>query len=466
MITSNLLKNILHDKFNERNILILGFGKEGKSTARFLSENNIRCNLAIADANAAVANDPLATELSADIISGPAYLENLQRFDFIIKSPGISLKDIEDKINPDRITCQTDLFLSAYGNQTIGITGTKGKSTTSSLTYHILNKAGKNVIFGGNIGIPLFDLVEKITDSTIIVSELSSHQLEYSRHAPKVAVLLNLYQEHLDHYTSYLAYQKAKYNIALFQSTSDYFIYPCNEPLVHSLIAANPPSGIRIPFAYGNCDQPGAILERNGHISLMLQNNEHILLPVDFNSHLYGAHNRANAIVASVAAYLFGAKQHIIAEALNDFKPLEHRLELVGTYQDKAFFNDSISTIPEAAIAAVESLKPVDVIILGGHDRGIDYGKLKDFMQKALVRNVITTGPAGLRIFQLLEEMIEIDELFYFQKFDEAVHKAIELTPVNGKCLLSPAASSYNEFINFEHRGNRFKQLIRDYFER
>lgn len=449
------MKEYLKKYLEGKKILILGFGREGKSTLRLFSSIRIN-NLTISDKNdSAFSGNNIPENFQGKLISGDGYLDNLTDYDLIIKSPGIKLDPEVNDFNPQSITSQVDLFLAVYSKQTIGVTGTKGKSTTSSLIFHIIRSHFPDTVFGGNIGIPLFDLVDQIHPDTRIVCELSSHQLQYSKNAPHIGILLNLFQEHLDHYSSYLDYQKAKYNIALNQGREDYFIYNALDVNINALILGDTPPGILVPFmGKGNYARGICIADE-----AILLNNE-VLLDKDFSLQLTGEHNYYNAILAAVAAHLSGVPLNGIKDAIATFKPLEHRLEFVGEYKKVKYYNDSISTIPEAAIAAVESIKPVHTLILGGFDRGIDYSPLTEYLKKGEVKNVVTTGPAGYRIFELNAENEMIEELFFINKFDEAVLKAIEITPAGGCVLLSPAASSYNEFINFEARGTRFKEIV------
>ncbi|HLN53715.1 MAG TPA: UDP-N-acetylmuramoyl-L-alanine--D-glutamate ligase [Lentimicrobium sp.] len=430
------LKQILTGK----KVLILGFGKEGRSTLNYLNQIAIDADIIIADSNEqAFANDPVISDRQISTISGPYYLSSIREADIVIKSPGIALNPELYGKDPHSITSQTDLFLAVYRKQVTGITGTKGKSTTSSLLAHILGSYFSDTLFGGNIGIPLFDLIDRITPSTRIVCELSSHQLQFVRNSPHIAILLNLFQEHLDHYDSYEDYQRAKYNIALYQEADDYFIYNSEDTLINNLLKKYPAKGKKIS----------------------LDTDLFRLLPEDVKLNLPGAHNRINASIAAAAAAINGIPAETIIESVTTFQPLEHRLQYVGIFNSRKFYNDSISTIPEAAIAAIESLKPVNTLILGGFDRGIDYSVLADYLKKGNVKNVVTTGPAGYRIFSQISGLDTIEELYYFDKFDEAVSKAIEITPENGICLLSPAASSYNEFRNFEERGKRFIEIVK-----
>ncbi|HLO90232.1 MAG TPA: UDP-N-acetylmuramoyl-L-alanine--D-glutamate ligase [Lentimicrobium sp.] len=451
------MKEYLKSHLKGKKVLVLGFGKEGKSTIKMLSSLMSDIDITISDQNeTAFDNTNLMTDPSISIKYGDNYLSDLTEYDVVIKSPGIKLDPHTTQFNKTTITSQTDIFLAVYGKQTIGVTGTKGKSTTSSLIYHILHTYNANTVFGGNIGIPLFDLVDDINPQTTIVCELSSHQLQFIRSAPHIAILLNLYQEHLDHYSSYLEYQQAKYNIALNQEAEDFFIFNASDHNILALINSSTPPGILIPFNENSSTQHGICISEKE----ILFNNKP-LIKADFHSNLTGTHNRNNAIIAAAAASLAGVPEQVIEVALSSFIPLEHRLEYVGTYGQVKFYNDSISTIPEAAIAAVESLKPVSTLIVGGFDRGIDYRPLAEYLENGNVRNIVATGPAGLRIFEIAAEIAALDELYYINQFDEAVRKAIEITPPGGSVLLSPAASSYNEFINFEQRGKRFKELVK-----
>jgi UDP-N-acetylmuramoylalanine--D-glutamate ligase len=346
-----------------------------------------------------------------------------------------------------------------FSSQVIGITGTKGKSTTSSLIRHIALKHTDNTILVGNIGIPPFDLVEKINPETIIVCELSSHQLQYITVAPHISILLNLYEEHLDHYNSYLEYQLSKFNIALCQSASDHFIYNQDDERIEDLLNTYPIPGIKHPFSQLQPVSNGAWLdEMMLHLSLEEHSDFYLL---SSPRKLIGTHNLLNIAAATLACKLSGISDQTILNGIEDFKGLEHRIEYVGCYHGINYYNDSISTIPQAAIAAVESLKNVDTLILGGFDRGIDYSVLIDYLKNAPLRNVIFVGAAGARIHQLLTEA-GIDNKFFFitNDYREVVSKAREITKPGSICLLSPAAASYDQFKNFEERGNYFKELV------
>jgi len=393
---------------------------------------------------------------------GPDYLIGLDAFDLIIKSPGVSLKDIDYPIDREKITSQTDLFLEVYSGQVIGITGTKGKSTTSTMLHSILKRAGKDAILLGNIGRPAFNSIEDIHPGTLIVYEMSSHQLEYISVAPHISILLNLFQEHLDAYHSFRDYQLAKMNIMRFQNEEDYFIYNADDRIISGLVNEFHVRRNYQPFSFENELADGSFI-RDG---MIIYSEDCISQPVlDLNKKrkLKGDHNIRNIMAVINACKILGIENEIIQEGIAGFTGLEHRMEYAGLYQGIHFYNDSIATIPEATIEAIKTLGSIDTLILGGFDRGIDYSGLALFLSSSMVRNFIFTGEAGKRIMDLLEPHKKEDhQLFLVHKFDDFLDLALKHTRPGSICLLSPAAASYDEFQNFEMRGSRFKGLLQD----
>ncbi|MDE5587360.1 MAG: hypothetical protein K2I72_03200, partial [Bacilli bacterium] len=227
------MKNKIFEELKEKRVLLLGFGKEGKSSYQFIRSMNQTKQIGIANLEPIqdfdFSGDPYLT-----FYIGEDYLKACYDYDIIIKGPGVVIKDYLSEEIKSRITCQTDLFLKYCRNKTIGITGTKGKSTTSSLLYHILQKLGKPSVLIGNIGIPVFDVLDDLEKDTICVLELGVHQLEFMKHSPNIAVILNIYEEHLDHYLSMEEYVNAKKNIYLHQTENDIFIAG-NSPYLESL---------------------------------------------------------------------------------------------------------------------------------------------------------------------------------------------------------------------------------------
>ncbi|MCR4816846.1 MAG: UDP-N-acetylmuramoyl-L-alanine--D-glutamate ligase [Bacteroidales bacterium] len=423
-----------------KEILIAGYGREGKSSMRLL-----RKMFPCRTFDVAKNNDEILAALER------------KEYDMILKSPGIPNFVFEGHCDMDRISSQTDIFLQVYGDITVGVTGTKGKSTTTSLIYETLSimPLGTDVILAGNIGIPLFDIIPRINLFSTVVAELSCHQLENIHKAPHVAVLLNLFEEHLDHYHDYSGYCGAKMQIAEKQSKDDVFFY-CedNEDLVREVR-----------------NRGEAIVSRKRPYSLAeakafepLQGRP---LP------LAGDHNLSNMYVAWLAIDELGGRWSYFEKALDAFEALDHRLQYVDTVRGVTFYNDSISTIPQATIAALEALKQVETLILGGYDRGIDYTPLAEYLVKQplgkAVKNLVLFGSAGLRIEKAMMD-IDAEETkrrtlmcCYDSNYsmEDAVQFACENSGEGKICLLSPAASSYDHYKNFEERGDDFKECVR-----
>lgn len=443
------LINFLSDK----RITIIGFGKEGRSALNFLRKNlPNNPKPAILDMNQDIQNDELLNGLSKQWI-GSNWLENIPPTDLYIKSPGVKLPPLSDiGINKNSITSQTELFLRFFGKKTIGITGTKGKSTVSSLIYHILDACGVPASLAGNIGKPVLDIISNEMPEWVVL-ELSSHQLENCQFSPHIAVLLNIYQEHLDHYDSFESYIKAKLNVLLHQRHSDIAI--ASKQVID--LTGNISQDIVSNYLIYDYDQP----KFNANNSIELPNGSKL----DFCEKkwtLAGEHNLINLVFALQVAELCGIPANKALDAAYSFKGLAHRLEFVGEFQEILFYNDSIATIPEASICAVKSLKNVDTLILGGFDRGIDYSKMADFLPKSGVSNIILMGDVGKVIKKLIGKSLKGDQFIYCaENLQLAIEFAYKNTKKGSICLLSPAAASYDKFKNFEERGKVFTELVR-----
>jgi UDP-N-acetylmuramoylalanine--D-glutamate ligase len=443
---------------------LLGFGREGRSTYSLIRKLFPNKTIAVIDENDNVRNDVIfKNDPNLIFITGIDCMLQIDSFDFAVKSPGIPSNSLPNELKRVQITSQTDIFLQFYGKQVIGITGTKGKSTTSSLIFHILKKAGRKTLFVGNIGIPPFDCIDEITPESVIVMELSSHQLEYVTHSPHIAILLNIFQEHLDHYNSYKEYQLAKLNIAKYQDKDDYFIYNSDNETLKQIIQENPLSEQQLlPFS----------LDQETHVAISLTDNwiemktgiKNIkLYDISNGQPLQGHHNFYNIMAAATACYYRGVSPEIISSGIRSFKGLEHRIEPVGEFSGIQWYNDSIATIPEATIEAVKTLQIVDTLILGGFDRGIDYHVLYTYLNSSEISNIIFIGEAGNRMMNELQ-IYGINKLNLYKVADykQVVALASEITAKGKICLLSPAAASYDMFRNFEERGNVYKKNVRE----
>ena len=430
-----------------KSVCILGFGREGKSTYSIINKYCSPSSLAIADLNN-LDREASGIDDSVELICGDAYQECLDRFDIVFKSPGIVLETSPSDLKCT-ITSETQVFFEVFRDQIIGITGTKGKSTVTSMIYHILKESGKDAFIAGNIGIPVFDIAEKINEDSIIVCELSCHQLEYMTVSPATAIFLNLYEEHLDHYGTMEKYYEAKKNIYLYQKKHDTL-------LINSEIA--PKASPAYVYTISNTDQNADIYVSDGKIT---RPGEEYEIPTE-NIKLLGIHNHYNIAVAHfITTFYVDEKQ--FTSALCTFDPLAHRLEFFGTFKGIRWYDDSISTACATAIEAIKSVPEAATVLIGGMDRGIDYESLVEFLSKRDI-NVICMETSGKRVFDmLLNANIENEtRIHYVAHLPEAVKLAAEITPEGKSCVLSPAAASYGIFKNFEERGDVFKSLVKE----
>jgi UDP-N-acetylmuramoylalanine--D-glutamate ligase len=416
-----MLKNLIQNLSNYKSIGIFGFGKEGKSFYNFAKRYIPDTKLVIIDSN------------------DDNYLDELSKVDLVVKSPGISLHNLNIDVNGYNFTSMTELFLKYFSKQVVGITGTKGKSTLATLLYDVLKNSNQEVVLCGNIGLPAFDIVDKIKKDTTVVMELSSHQLMHMKYSPKYAVLTNLFEDHLDYYKDIDEYHNAKLNIFRYQQEDDVAIFDLED------------GDKRINKEIFKTDKIYNI------------HDVHIKHNIDFKLEQGFIHNSTLKILEQLIQE-FDVNDEIYLKTLKRFKTLPHRLEYVGRVMDIDFINDSISTIPQATIEAINILKSVDTLILGGFDRGIDYEVLVSFLVSSNVGNIILYSQTGEILKKLFNKQENIS-IFYCKNLDQSVVKAFEVTKKGAICLFSPAASSFDSYKNFEERGIAFKNAVLNYKE-
>lgn len=458
--SANDMYEEIENYFRGKSVLILGYGREGKSTFNLLKDFVPYEKLAVADKNS------LSPEENPELCKiktyfGENYLSAIKDYDIIMQSPGIALLDLISEADKKKITSQTDLFLKYCQNKKIGVTGTKGKSTTASLIYHLLYKSGRSCVLLGNIGIPPLSRIDTITDDMIIVLEMSCHQLEYVHASPDVSVLLNVYSEHLDHYVSFEAYRDAKFNIFKYQDERGTLIYNSDcENMPHEYFDFLKQRTIKASdkLIDGNdfCCLDGE------NVLINLNEKTKKIAFDEINTKLMGRHNIYNVAIALTACKLVGLDFDNALKVLPDFAGLEHRLEYVGNFGNINYYNDSISTVPETAIAAVSCFKHVDTLLVGGMDRGIDYNDFAEFLFESDIDNIIFMPDSGWRVLDIIKELgVSDKKLVKVNNLSEAVDEAKKLTVDNGVVLLSPAAASYGFFKNFEERGKAYKKMIK-----
>jgi len=399
-----------------KKIIIVGFGREGKNTYKTLKKLFPLKSIALADKKEIKADE-------REIYTGKDYLNNLKDYDVIIKTPGIPFNEVKKNAGLAKITSQTELFLENCSGKVIGVTATKGKSTTSTLIYKILKDSFKNVKLVGNMGKPCLSYLLTAKPKDIFVFEMSCHQLDHISKSPNIAVFINIYPEHLDYYKTFSKYFNAKKNITKFQDRNDLFIYNPEFKEIENIKT----KAHKIPFRES-----------------FSKNNIH-----------------KDIIAAAIAvSKMFGLTEKEIKKSIDEFKTLDSRIEFLGNFDGINFYNDSLATIPEATIFALNELKNVNTLILGGLDRGIKFNKLTEEIKNKKIKNIILFPNTDKKIYKDLKN--ENINFFFTDSMKEAVLFAKKNTKKGSICLLSPAAPSYNLFKDYKDRANQFKKYLKN----
>ncbi len=475
--------NQLFDYLKGKSILILGFGREGKSSLAFIKRHDKKLalkQLGIADAKGI----ELESSEGIRLHIGEHYLDAMSEYELVLKSPGISFREFHrSKLGANRlleypnceISSQIDLVLRFMPDlYTIGISGTKGKSTTTSLLFNIMQQTSRPSYLRGNIGTPVFDDIENYEAGAVLCLELSSHQLEFVQASVNSAALSNFFPEHLDHYRNYNEYLQAKLNILRFQNQDNLFVLNTDDsellklslPLINAQVilignGLKPNEEAYQRLALHTRILAHVILFDHGFEYINLESERrHFFHVTQLNPHLLGRHHIFDAAIASSSAFLAGADYKSIEEGIKTFKGLPHRNEWVRTVKGVSYYNDSIATIPQSTILALETLPKVSCLLIGGMDRGLDYS---DFMAQLLSMthlNLICLPDTGKQFYDYFVEKGSTHRVFQVESIEEAVHLSSTLATEGSSVLLSPAASSYHRFENFEERGKAFKDAV------
>lgn len=435
-----------------KTVVIWGAGREGLTAYADLARHGVDAEFALTGSGAAPEGLP------APAHTGDDALERLLSADAVVKSPGIPHTSPEYRALTEAgvtITSLMDLWLTENRDRVIGVTGTKGKSTTSSLIHHVLNEAGVRSQLAGNIGIPVSHPIDPTTQ--VAVTEISSYQAAELTTTPSVAVITSLYPEHLPWHGDYDSYVRDKLRLISVGETqvviteNDEALRASVRANVHPLSTVMTPSRLGITVTDTSIDWQGVGSVLREDLSLR------------------GTHNLANAAVALAAAtrYAPDADRRTLLAALRTFAPLSHRLETVPSGDGRTWVDDGLATAPEAVIAALTAFADRDVtLIAGGAERWLDYDVLVRHItqQDVAVQNtqasaslrIVSTGPAGTRLASLLrDENVDVTDA---GSFAEALRWADTHTPQGGVVLLSPAAPSFDEFADYEARSAAFRE--------
>lgn len=398
-------------------------------------------------------------ELGIPFESGRHTEEEVLSATLIIKSPGIpDTAPIVQKAMDKGIPVISEIEFAAQHTQAklIGITGTNGKTTTTLLTYHILNKAGLNVGLGGNVGKSFARQVAQ-DNFDMYVLELSSFQLDGMYDVRlDLAVLLNITPDHLDRYNGMEGYIASKFRITQNQTPSDLFIYCADDENIQQYLKNHTLKAQMMPFSIGTEITKGAWSDMQKMFININQNNQFIM---ELNQlTIGGRHNTYNSMAAGIIANSLLIRKEMIRESLTDFKNVEHRLEFVARIKGVDFINDSKATNVNSAWYALESMEQNVIWIAGGVDKGNDYSALLPLI-KSKVRLIVCMGTDNRRIHEAFGK--EVEMIINTQSAAEAVNVAYNMARKGETVLLSPACASFDLFDNYEDRGRQFKDAVR-----
>lgn len=443
-----------------KNIAIVGFGQEGYSAAKYLMKHN---NVSIFDDKNQNKIPKEFLELSKNknikFYFNQGTLGNQEKYDLVVRSPGVRLNNplvrqlIQRKVS---LTSPTNIFFQECPSQIIGITGTKGKGTTSTLIYKMLKTQFKEVFLAGNIGTPMLDILPKLSKNSKVVLELSSFQLIDLKKSPNVAVVLMVTSEHLDWHVNQDEYIQAKKNIVKFQTQNDYTITNKDFPASENISKA---SKGKIFFFSTNKQINGVYIQKDKIISNIFKkeivcNVADVMIP--------GKHNLQNVCASIAVGKIFYINNNNIKKVLKNFKGLEHRLQLVRTINGVKYYNDSFSTTPETTIAAIESFTWPKVLIIGGSSKKSDFSMLvSKIVKDATIKKVILIGNEGQKIQHLLKKA-NYKKMLFLKKtpMENIVKKALQNSKRGDVVILSPGCASFDMFKNYKDRGYQFIKMV------
>lgn len=455
------------DRLSGKRVTVIGLARQGVALARFLAGvgalvtvTDVKPAEALADARAQLADLPIRYVLGGH---PPEVLEGCE---LLCLSGGVSPDiPIVQEARRRGIPLSNDALLTLERSPAaiIGITGSSGKTTTTTLVGEMLKAAGYRTWVGGNIGLPLIDRLGEVRRGDLVVMELSSFQTELFDRSPHIAAILNITPNHLDRHPSMEAYTAAKANILRFQRPGDVAVLGYDNPTTRQLLEAGTIAPA-LAFSIATEVAAGAFL-RGETLMLRLQGREEVICRRD-EVRLRGMHNVQNLLAAACLAGAAGAPLAAIARVARTFSGVEHRLELVRTRRGARWYNDSIATTPERVVAALESFTEPIVLLAGGRDKHLPWDRFAQVVRER-VRCLILFGEAAGLIYQAMMEQDakEGPEILRCGTLEEAVQAAAHVAQVGDVVLLSPGGTSFDAFRDFAERGERFKMLARSLSE-
>jgi UDP-N-acetylmuramoylalanine--D-glutamate ligase len=445
-----------------KKVLVVGLGKSGLAAALFLRHQGAQVTVSDVRSAEALAKDiPALLEEGIMVEAGGHGLLTFRRQDLIVVSPGVPLEtpELVQARNFGRpVIGELELAARFLQGKSLAITGSNGKTTTTSLVGEILEEAGFPTLVGGNIGVPVIALINQSTADTWSVLEVSSFQLESTEQFhPQIAVILNITPDHLDRHGTFENYALAKERIFAAQTPDDFLVL--NAENVRAAAAASRTHARVYWFSLERSVPQGTWVEA-GQVVFRSSKDAHTESIIPLHSiPLKGEHNVENVLAAVCASRLAGAPADAIRRAIENFKAVEHRLEYVATLNGVEFFNDSKATNVDATAKAIAAFSSGIHLILGGKDKNSDYTQLSHLLRER-VRAVYTIGSAAAKIESQLRGVVPLQSC---DTLDKAVREAAAAARPGDVVLLAPACSSFDQFESYEHRGRVFKELVNEW---
>jgi UDP-N-acetylmuramoylalanine--D-glutamate ligase len=453
-------------ELKDKRVLVVGLGKSGVASALFLKEHGARVTVSDTKSGDELRNEiPTLLDHGITVETGGHGERTFRGQDLIVVSPGVPVDApllAQARSLGEAVIGEIELAAQFLTGPIVAITGSNGKTTTTTLTGEILAAGGLPTLVGGNIGTPAISLAERATPETAIVLEVSSFQLEtIQTFHPKVAVVLNVTPDHLDRHRTFEGYVDAKARIFENQQSSDFAVLNEDDPTCVAMAARTRAQVFwfsrQEEVEQGAWVREGNILFRDGRVEQkMSQKTPQLEVMQVSEIPLKGAHNLENVLAAVCTGALMGCAPEEIRQAVRDFKAVEHRLEFVATIRGVDYYNDSKATNVDATIKALESFPANIHLILGGKDKGSDYSVLNDLLRQR-VKRVYTIGAAATKI----ESQIKNVEVVQAETLENAVRKANSVAEPGDVVLLAPACASFDQFKNYEQRGQTFKEIVR-----
>jgi UDP-N-acetylmuramoylalanine--D-glutamate ligase len=449
-------------ELKDKRVLVVGLGKSGVASALFLKAHGARVTVSDTKSGDELRNEiPSLLDHGITVETGGHGERTFREQDLIVVSPGVPVDApllTQARSLGEAVIGEVELAAQFLPGPIVAITGSNGKTTTTSLTGEILTAGGLPTLVGGNIGTPAISLADHAKPESVIVLEVSSFQLEtIQTFRPKIAVVLNVTPDHLDRHRTLEVYVDAKARIFENQRSDDFAVLNEDDPTCVSMAARTQAQVFwfsrQKEVKHGAWVREGKILFRDGSSSQKNQQRDIMLVS---EIPLKGAHNLENVLAAVCAGALMGCAPEKIRQAVRDFKAVEHRLEFVATIRGVDYYNDSKATNVDATIKALESFPANIHLILGGKDKGSDYSVLNDLLRQR-VKRVYTIGAAAGKI----ESQIKGVEVVHAETLENAVRKAHAVAQTGDVVLLAPACASFDQFKNYEQRGQVFKEIVR-----